>query len=91
MDIASWFVDTAALAGVVGAVIAFVKKNVLKGMHDWATVIASLAVGAGLGAYGGHAGFVDGGIAAGAAFGVGAGFIASGGWDFLKGLLGKRE
>ena len=91
MDIASWFVDTAALAGVVVIVIAFVKEHIFKSLHDWATVIASLAVGAALGAFGGHLGYVGGGITAGIAFGLAAGFMASGGWDALKGLLGKRE
>ena len=90
MDIASWFVDTAALAAVVVMIVAFVKEHVLKNLHDLATVAASLVVGVALGAAGGHFGYVEGGIPAGAAFGLAAGFIASGGWDAVKGLLGKR-
>jgi hypothetical protein len=90
MDIGSWFADTAALAGVVVVIVAFVKEHVLKSLHDLATVAVSLVVGAALGAFGGHFGYVDGGLAAGAAFGLAAGFIASGGWDAVKGLLGKR-
>lgn len=91
MDIGSWFVDTAALAGVVVVVVAFVKEHVLKNLHDLATVAVSLVVGVALGAVGGHFGYVDGGLTAGAAFGLAAGFLASGGWDAVKGLLGKRS
>jgi len=91
MDFASWFKDTAALAGVIVIVVAFVKEHVLTNLHDWMTVLASLVVGAALGAIGSVLGYVDGGLAAGAAFGVAAGFLASGGWDAVKGLLGKRS
>ena len=90
MDIASWFKDTAALAGIIIAVVAFLKEHVIKGLHDWATVLASLAVGAALGAAGSLLGYVEGGVTAGLAFGVAAGFLASGGWDAVKRLLGKR-
>ena len=90
MDIAAWFADTAALAAIVVAVVAFLKTNVLKSLHDLATVAVSLAVGAALGAAGALLGHVEGGIAAGVAFGIAAGFLASGGWDAVTGAL-KRS
>ena len=91
MDIASWFADTAALAAIVVAVVAFLKEHVLKNLHDLATVGVSLVVGAAFGAAGALMGYVEGGVTSGLAFGVAAGFLAAGGWDAVKGLLGKRE
>ena len=92
MDFSQYFASTAALAAVVVAVVAFLKEHVLKGLHDLATVGVSLAVGAALGALGSLPmfGYVEGGLLAGVSFGVAAGFLASGGWDAFKGLLGKR-
>jgi hypothetical protein len=91
MDIAAWFADTAALAAIVIAVVAFLKEHVLKGLHDLATVAASLVVGAAFGAAGSLLGYVEGGVTAGLAFGVAAGFLASGGWDAIKGLLSGKS
>lgn len=90
-DIESWFKSTAALAGIVVAVVSFLKTHVLKNMHDLATVAASLVVGVALGLAGSFMGYIEGGVAAGASFGAAAGFLASGGWDAISGLLGKRK
>lgn len=89
-DVAAWFVDTAALAAVVASIVAFLKTNVLKSLHSVATVFVSLGVGAALGLGGAFLGYVEGGVAAGLSFGVAAGFLASGGWDALSALVGKR-
>jgi hypothetical protein len=91
MDFAAYFVDTAALAAVVVAVVAFLKEHVLKNLHDLATVGVSLVVGAAFGAAGSLLGYVEGGIAAGLAFGVAAGFLASGGWDAVRSLLSGKS
>jgi len=88
-DPASWFGETAVLAGIVVAAVAFLRKTVtLDGI--W-VVVASVAIGAGLAG----AGFAAGLFAAGAtlvealSFGVAAGWFASGGVDAVRGLLGK--
>ena len=90
MDFAQYFVDVAALSVAVVAIVAFLKTHVLKGLHNIATVGASLAVGAALGAAGSVLGYVEGGVVPGLSFGVAAGFLAAGGWDAVTGLLGKR-
>ncbi len=87
MDLTSWFADTAALAAIVVAVVAFIKTHVLKTLHDLATVAASLIVGAALGAAGSLLGHIDGGLPAAVAFGTTAGFLASGGYDGVKAIL----
>jgi len=91
MDIASWFVDTAALAGIIVTVVAFLKEHILTALHGAWTIVVSLAVGVVFGVGGHLLGHVEGGLMAGVTFGAAAGFIASGGWDAIKGLLGKRE
>lgn len=82
-----WFGETAALAVVVAAVIAYLRTAInLDGIR---VVIVSVIVGAALGA----AGFAAGLFAAGStlvqavAFGLGAGWLASGGVDFLRSVL----
>lgn len=90
-DIGSWFVDTAALAGVVVAVVAFLRAHVLKGVEGFGVVLVSLGVGAGLGVAGSFLGYVEGGIVAAVGFGLSAGLLASGGWDAITGALGKRQ
>lgn len=91
VDIAAWFASTAALAAVVVTIVSFLKAHILKNMHDLATVAASLVVGVALGLAGSFMGYIEGGVAAGASFGAAAGFLASGGWDAISGLLGKRR
>lgn len=85
-----WFGNTAALAGIVIAVVAGLRKALPAVEGVMGTVLAVI-VGGVLGALG-----WAGGLAADASglwqavmFGVGAGWIASGGWDALSALLGK--
>lgn len=91
LDLGAWFVDTAALAAVVATVVAFLRQHVLKALDGFAVVIVSLGVGAGLGVFGSLAGYVDGGVLNGLVFGVSAGFVASGGVDMFRSILGKRQ
>ena len=91
MDFASYFVDAAALAGVIIVAVSFIKTHILTSLHDLATVGVSLAAGAVLGVAGHFLGYVDGGIPAAAAFGISAGLLASGGWDAITGMLAKRS
>lgn len=90
-DVASWFVDTAALAAIVAAATAFVKANVIKSLSGAATVGVSLAIGAALGVSGHFLGYVEGGLQVALGFGITAGFLASGGWDVLRSALGKAR
>ena len=90
MDFASYFADTAALSVAIIAIVAFLKEHILTSLEGAYTIIASLVIGAALGIAGNFLGYVEGGIVMGAVFGVSAGFIASGGWDALQALLGKR-
>lgn len=91
VDIGEWFASTAALAAIVAAAVAFIKSHILKNIDGIAVVALSLAVGAGFG-FGGHAlGYVEGGLVAALGFGLSAGLLASGGWDVISGLLGKRQ
>lgn len=88
-DPSTWFGETAVLAAVVAAAIAFLRKTVT--LEGITVVIASVVVGAGLAG----AGFAAGLFAAGAtlvealSFGVAAGWLASGGVDALRGILGN--
>lgn len=90
-DIAAWFADTAALAAVVVAAVAFLRAHLLKSLSGVAVIITSLIVGGILGAIGSALGYVEGGVTSGLMFGVTAGFLASGGWDAIGGLLGKSR
>lgn len=90
-DIRSWFGDTLTLAGVVVAAVAFLKTHVLRDLHDIATVLVSLAIGAGLGVVGHFLDYLSTGLVGALAFGLSAGFLASGGWDAVAGLVGKRK
>jgi hypothetical protein len=88
---ADYFVDTAALGGLVLIVVAFAREHILTTLKGWTVIALSVLTGAVLGAAGHFAGLIDGGLGAGLAFGVGAGFFASGGWDGLRGILGKAS
>lgn len=90
-DIAAWFASTAALAVVVAAVVAFLREHLLKNLAGIGVVLASVAVGAVFGFVGQLLNYVEGGTIAGLAFGASAGLLASGGWDAVTGLLGKRS
>ncbi len=89
-DLAALFVDAASLAVAVVAVVAFIREHLLKGLAGIGVVLLSLGVGAGLGLAGSALGYVDGGALAAVGLGLSAGLLASGGWDAVTGLLGKR-
>ena len=90
-DIGAWFVDTAALAAIIVTVVAYIREHVLKNLAGAAVIALSLGVGAGFGLAGHAFGFLDGGLVPSLVFGLSAGLAASGGWDAVSGLLGKRE
>lgn len=90
-DLAAWFVDTAALAVVIAGVVAFIREHILKTLEGFGVVLTSLAVGAVFGVGGHVLGYLTGGLVPSLVFGVTAGLAASGGWDALAGLLGKRK
>lgn len=91
IDIGSWFASTAALAAIIAAAVAFIKEHIFKEATGLAVVALSLAVGAGFG-FGGHAlGYIEGGLVAALGFGLSAGLLASGGFDAISSLLGKRK
>ena len=90
-DIGAWFVDTAALAGVIVATVAFIREHVLKTLEGVGVVLTSLAIGAAFGVGGHVLGYLTGGLVPSLVFGVSAGLAASGGWDAISGLLGKRR
>lgn len=89
-DIAAWFASTAALAGVVAAAVALLRKHVLKTLDGVGVILASIVVGALLGLVGQLLGYVEGGAFAGLAFGAAAGLMASGGVDALRAVISKR-
>jgi hypothetical protein len=90
-SVAEYFADTAALAGLVLIVVAFLRAHVLTNLHGWAVIALSLVIGAVLGAAGHFLAFLDGGLTAALMFGVTAGFAASGGFDAVRALLGKAS
>lgn len=86
-DIASWFTDTAALAAVVAALVALIRKHVLRSLDGVAVVGLSLALGVGLAYLGHRMGYVGPDWFS---FGLMAGLGASGGTAYLKSLAGGR-
>lgn len=90
-DLAAWFVDTAALAVIIGGVVAFIREHILKTLEGVGVVLTSLAIGAAFGVGGHVLGYLTGGLVPSLVFGVSAGLAASGGWDAISGLLGKRR
>lgn len=89
-DPATWFASTAALAAVIVAAVAFIKRNILKSMTGVMTVAFSFALGIGIAVVGSFTSFYDASIVEALAFGAGAALLASGGWDAIVGVLGKR-
>lgn len=84
-----WFQSPAALAAAVAVIVAFLKANVLKDLHDWRTIIVSAITTVGLTIVGRIAGwhelaFGDSFMLAVQAFG-----IASGGWALITQLLSR--
>ena len=82
-DISAWFTSTASLAAVVAAVVALVRKHVLRGLDGVAVVGVSLVVGVVLAYVGKLLGYLGNDWPM---FGLSAGFLASGGVDLLRGI-----
>ena len=90
-DVAAWFASTAALAAVIAAAVAFIRKHIIKTLDGLGVILASIVVGAALGLVGQLLGYVEGGTVSGLLFGASAGLVASGGVDALKGILGGSK
>lgn len=88
---AAWFVEVATLAAVTAAAVAYLRQHVLKTLDGIAVVFVSIATGAALGAAGNLAGLMAGSIAEALAFGVSAGWLASGGIDALRAVFGGKS
>lgn len=90
-DPTTWFGETAALAVVVAAVIAAIRKAL--NLDGIAVVIASVIAGGGLGGIGFAGGLfaADTSLVQAIAFGLGAGWLASGGVDLIRSLLPKAS
>lgn len=85
-----WFGETAILAGVVAAVIAYL-RTAIKALDGVAVIVVSVLVGGALGGLGFAADLFATGstLVQAVAFGLGAGWLASGGVDLLRSLLPK--
>ena len=87
-DISQWFTSTAALAVVVAALVALVRKHIWKQLDGLPVVVVSIALGVALGYLGKSLGYLGGDWLL---FGLSAGFMASGGVDLLKSLRGGNN
>jgi len=87
-DISQWFANTAALAAVVAALVALLRKHVLKNLDGLPVVAVSIGLGGVLGYVGKLMGYLAGDWLL---FGLSAGFMASGGFDLLKSLRGGKD
>ncbi|GBC91428.1 hypothetical protein HRbin14_02197 [bacterium HR14] len=83
-DVVVWYHSPAALAVVVAAFVALVRKHVVK-VERTAAVLLSLGVGVALAALGHYAGLLVGGWLE---FGLLAGLLASGGVDLIRSITG---
>lgn len=88
-DPSTWFGSTAALAPIVVAAVAFLRKSLA--VDGILAVVLSVAVGAGLAAGGFAADLFGAGVTLFEALtlGIGAGWAASAGYDGVKALSGK--
>jgi len=82
-DISAWFASTASLAAVIAALIALVRKHVLRGLEGVAVVGVSLVLGVALAYAGKLLGYLSNDWLM---FGLSAGLLASGGVDLLRGI-----
>ena len=80
-DIRQWFASTASLAAVVAALVALVRKHILRTLDGLAVVVLSLVLGVGLAYVGKLMGYLGGDWLL---FGLSAGLMASGGLDILR-------
>ncbi|MCS7069337.1 MAG: hypothetical protein RMK51_03630 [Meiothermus sp.] len=85
-DLSQWFASTAALAAVVAALVALLRKHVLKALDGLAVVAVSIALGGILGYVGKLAGYLGPDWLI---FGLSAGVMASGGIDLVRGITGR--
>ena len=84
-DISQWFASSAALAAVVAALVALIRKHLWKKLDGLLVVAVSIVLGVVLGFLGKSLGYLGGDWLL---FGLSAGFMASGGVDLLKSLRG---
>ena len=89
-DPAAWFGSAAALAAVVAAATAFLKRNVITNMSGWVTIAFSFGLAIVAAVAGSFTSLYDATVIQAVTFGGSAGLLASGGWDAVRGLLGKR-
>jgi cellobiose-specific phosphotransferase system component IIC len=89
-DPAAWFGSTAALAAIVVAAVAFLKRNIITNMSGWITIAFSFGLAIVAAVAGSFTSLYDATVIQAVTFGGSAGLLASGGWDAVRGLLGKR-
>lgn len=82
-DISQWFTNTAALAAVVAALVALLRKHVWTTLDGLPVVAVSILLGGVLGYVGKLLGYLG---ADWLIFGLSAGVMASGGVDLLRGI-----
>lgn len=87
-----WFKDALALGAVIAAIVALIKANFLKTLDGLGTLAASFGLGIGISLLGmanlpviGRPHDMD--APAAILFGINAAVFASGGWDFIRGVL----
>jgi len=90
-DPATWFASTSALAAIVVAAVAFLKKNILTSMSGWVTIAFSFGLAIVAAVAGGFTSLFDATLIQAVTFGGSAGLLASGGWDAIRGLLGSKS
>lgn len=88
---AEWFGSAAALAAVVAAAVAFLKRNVLTNLTGWLTVGMSFALSILAAIIASFTSVYDAALMEAVTFGASAGLLASGGLDAIRGLLGKAR
>ena len=87
-QIPTYFQSPEWLAALVFTTVALLKKHVFKTFTDTLGLVLSFGVGAALGVVGGITGWTGAGVAPSVVLGVSAAYLASGGFDGLKDLLG---
>lgn len=90
-DPATWFASTAALAGVIVAAVAFIKRNILQSLSGIGTIVFSFALGIAVSVAATFTGYFDATLLEAVSFGAGAALLASGGWDAVVTALGKSR